>query len=439
MKKDRHMEGRGPGDESAAWEADEELATRGWQAPPLPDDLVENAWPPHSEAPPPPSQRPRQEQESGNRPSVSLGPLSLLGFGPKITDDAVGRASPTQPGFLISAAALVVLIYGLKVGRPVLVPFTVSVFFATLAAPVVFYLRKRRVPVEVAVALVLLAGLLLFGGLFGLVAGTMQALLEAAPEYQQRLVKLVIVLSHKLERWGIDASPEGLYSLIEPGTVAGLVGDTLFSVADLLSDTFLVILMTVFVLFEAIVLPDKIRAALRDPNADLSPGLRVVARIKAYVVLKTLISLVTGLAIWILLEIIGVDFALLWGLLAFLLNFIPNIGAFISAVPPTFLALLQLGMAGALSTASICLTVHMIIGNLVEPRVMGKSMNLSSLVVVVSLVFWGWLWGGIGMLLSVPLTMAIRIMLDGNETSRPFAVLMSGSESEGNTSRLPRR
>ena len=396
--------------------------------PAPPADLYQNALPPGSEAPPPSYGRGDYEVES--RPSVSLGPLALLGFGPEAPAEQKDVAARSRRSTLVSAAALVVIVAGLKVARPVLVPFTVSVFFATLAAPAVFYLRRRRLPVEVAVTIVMLAGILLFGGLFGLVASTVNAFVQAAPEYQQRLAILVIAVSETLERWGIDASPAGFYSLFQPGAIVSFVGDTLSGVADMLSDTFLVLLMTVFVLFEAIVLPDKIRAALDDPNADLSRGLRVVSRIKAYVVVKTSTSLATGIIIWLLLALFGVDFALLWGLLAFFLNFIPNIGSVIAAIPAILLALLQQGVGGAIATFIIFLLVNMIIGSILEPRVMGKSMNLSPLVVFVSLVFWGWLWGGIGMLLSVPLTMAIRIMLDGNESARPFAILMAGAGTD---------
>ena len=196
----------------------------------------------------------------------------------------------------------------------------------------------------------------------------------------------------------------------------------------MLSNTFLVLFMTIFVLFEALVLPNKIRDALADPEADLSRGIRVVGRIKAYVVIKTSTSLLTGLIVGIVLNFMGVDFALLWGLLAFLLNFIPNVGSIIASIPAVLMALLQIGPTGALATALVFVVVNTIIGSLVEPKIMGQRMNLSPLVVFLSLVLWGWLWGPIGMLLSVPLTMAIRIMLEGNPSTRPFAVLMAGAK-----------
>lgn len=425
------MEGRERDASSPAPHGDDDEANvHQYKSPALPRDLFESALPPNSEAPPPFDRPSSSERGAENRPSVSLGPLSMLGFGPKLSVEQRADLASARRSTLISTAALVVIIAGLKIARPVLVPFTVSVFFATLAAPAVFYLRRRKFPVAIAVTVVTLAAVLLFGGLFWVIGGSLNAFVRAAPEYQQRFSDLVLLVTHQLELWGIEATPESVYALVQPGFFAGLVAGTLSSLADILADTFLVVLMTIFVLFEAIVLPKKIRAALSDPNADLSQGLRVVSRIKAYVVVKTLLSLATGVVIWLLLLLLGVDFALLWGLLAFLFNFIPNIGSVLAAIPAVFVALLQQGVGGAIATAAVFLIVNTVIGNIVEPRAMGKSMNLSALVVFVSLVFWGWLWGGIGMLLSVPLTMAVRIMLDGNETSRPFAILMAGANTD---------
>ncbi len=233
--------------------------------------------------------------------------------------------------------------------------------------------------------------------------------------------------SAQFERWGIAVTAESLYSLVRPEELVGFLGDTLSGLADTLSDTFLVMLMTVFLLFEAMVLPDKIRAALGDPDADMSQGIRVIGRLKAYVVVKTSTSLATGVVIGAALHLIGIDFALLWALFAFLLNFIPNIGSIIAAVPAILMALLQWGTGAAFATTLVFLVTNLVIGSFLEPKIMGQRMNLSPLIVFVSLVFWGWLWGGMGMLLSVPLTMAIRILLDGNESTRPFAILMAGA------------
>ncbi len=382
---------------------------------PLPDEHYDRRSPP-------PDSQPHSE-----RPSLSLGPLGMLGFGPRPDDERTEGVKPKRTNSLVIMASLVIIIAAIKIARPVLVPLTVAIFLATLTAPVVIYLKKKRVPPEVGVPLVLVMTLVLLAGIAGLVGGSLNAFIQAAPTYQERLVELFFVTSAQFERWGIAVTAESLYSLVRPEELVGFLGDTLSGLADTLSDTFLVMLMTVFLLFEAMVLPDKIRAALGDPDADMSQGIRVIGRLKAYVVVKTSTSLATGVVIGVALHLIGIDFALLWALFAFLLNFIPNIGSIIAAIPAILMAFLQWGTGAAFATTVVFLVTNLVIGSFLEPKIMGQRMNLSPLVVFVSLVFWGWLWGGMGMLLSVPLTMAIRILLDGNESTRPFAILMAGA------------
>lgn len=365
--------------------------------------------------------------DEGEEPRVSLGPLGLLGFGPPPSVDPRRDRGGFGPNALLTAASLVVVIAALKVARPVLLPLTVSAFLAVLTAPFVLYLKRHRVPPHFGVPIVVLVTVLLLSGVAGLVVGTLNAFVQEIPAYQARVMDMLTSASNQLESWGYHLTLSSLSSLIQPAAAMAFAGNTLSQIADLLSNTFLVLLMTIFVLFEAMVLPDKIRSALSDPNADLSQGLRVVTRIKQYVVIKTSTSLATGVIIGGALELLGVDFALLWGLLAFLFNFIPNIGSIIAAIPAIILALLQAGPTGALATAIVFVVVNMVIGSLLEPKIMGERMNLSPLVVFVSLVFWGWLWGPIGMLLSVPLTMAIRIMLEGNPSTRPLAILLAGA------------
>lgn len=363
-----------------------------------------------------------------SRPSVSLGPLGLLGFGPEQPAPPSAFVAPSRSP-LLTLASLVIVIAALKIARPLLVPLAVSAFLATLTAPGVLYLKRRRVPAELGVPIVVLLTILLVGALAGIVAGSLNAFIQALPAYQAQMGVLLVSMTSQLEQLGVEVSFEDVYSLVQPAAALGFLGDTLSGIADLLSDTVLVLLLTVFLLFEAMVLPAKIRAALGDPRADLSRGIRVVNRIKAYVVVKTWTSLATGLIIGVSLHLLGIDFALLWGLVAFLLNFIPNIGSIIAAIPAIIMATLQLGVAGATITTVIFLVVNTVIGSFLEPRIMGQRMNLSPLVVVLSLVFWGWLWGGLGMLLSVPLTMAIRIMLEGNPSTKSLAILMAGARS----------
>jgi predicted PurR-regulated permease PerM len=146
--------------------------------------------------------------------------------------------------------------------------------------------------------------------------------------------------------------------------------------------------------------------------------------VQRYLLIKTLVSLATGFVVGIALTILGVDYAILWAVIAFLLNYIPNIGSIIAAVPPMLIAMIQLGPMSSLLVAGLYIVINTIFGNVVEPRYMGRSLGLSTLVVFVSLVFWGWVFGPVGMLLSIPLTMVVKIALENSDRNRWLAVLL---------------
>jgi len=191
-----------------------------------------------------------------------------------------------------------------------------------------------------------------------------------------------------------------------------------------LSNTFVVVLILMFMLLEATGLPTKIRVATGSPDADLQRFTKAAREVQKYLGLKTAISAVTGLLIGTWVALLGLDFALTWGFLAFLLNFIPNIGSIIAAIPAVLLALVQLGLAEAVLVAAGFLVVNVVLGNVVEPQLMGRTLGMSTLVVFLSLVFWGWLWGPVGMFLSVPLTMILKIGMENSRDLKPIAVLL---------------
>ncbi|HSN99323.1 MAG TPA: AI-2E family transporter, partial [Candidatus Nanopelagicales bacterium] len=311
-------------------------------------------------------------------------------------------------GLLLGGACLVVILAGLKAASALLVPLAFSAFLAIIVTPLVFWLLRRRVPVVMAVLLVVLLVLVALSALAGVVGGSVNSLVAAAPRYAERFNALVDAIAGWLAVRGLELSNARIRGLMDPTAAIGLVGGTVSQIASMLSDTLLVLLTVVFMLFEITVLPSKLRAAFGDTKADLSRYAKIITEINQYVVIKTYISLGTGVLVWLMLSMLGVDFALLWGLTAFLLNFIPNIGSIVAAVPPVLLALVQHGVARSLITLSGFVVINMVIGNMVEPRVMGRRLGLSTLVVFLSLLVWGWLWGGMGMLLSVPLTMILK-------------------------------
>jgi len=207
------------------------------------------------------------------------------------------------------------------------------------------------------------------------------------------------------------------------------VGVLLNQLVGILTNGVLIVLTVIFMLLEAAIIPDKLDAIFRKSEVSRKrKRIRYfISTVNRYMAIQTVISLATGVCVAIFLTIMGVDFPLLWGLLAFVFNYIPNIGSILAAVPAVLLTIIQFGLGRAVEVAIGYLVINMIIGNVISPRLMGRGLGLSTLVVFLSLIFWGWLLGPVGMLLSVPLTMTIKIGLERSENTRWAAILL-GSE-----------
>jgi predicted PurR-regulated permease PerM len=214
-----------------------------------------------------------------------------------------------------------------------------------------------------------------------------------------------------------------------------LVTSTLSGFSSVLGNVFLLLLTVVFMLSEGPGFTKKLHVAFNDSATTEKRLDHFIKIVNQYMAIKTIISLATGIIIGFFLWLLGVDFFVLWALLAFLLNYIPNIGSIIAAVPAVILTFLQLGVGHASIVVALFVGVNMVMGNVIEPRFMGRSLGLSTLVVFLSLIFWGWLLGMVGMLLSVPLTMILKIALENSEEGRWFAILLS---SEQEIEQLPR-
>lgn len=325
---------------------------------------------------------------------------------------------------LLLAASLVIVVAGLKVGAPILVPIALSIFLAITLMPAVSWLQRRRVPTLAAILLVVLTTFAALGGIISIATQSVNQMRLALPRYQAQFLALQESVLGVLRQRGLEL-PTGLdASMISPARVLDMASGALVGLAGFMSSVALVLLISIFILLEADGFPVKIRTALKLPNLDLGRFAKIGDEVQQYLVMKTVISLATGALLGVWVWAMGLDFPIFWGLLAFLLNYVPNVGSILAAIPPVLLALVQLGPKGAVLVSAGYIVVNMVLGNMVEPNLMGRRLGLSPLVVMLSLVFWGWVWGATGMLLSVPLTMVIRIMLENTEEHRWIAVLL---------------
>lgn len=330
---------------------------------------------------------------------------------------------------LVMAASLVVLVAGLRIGAPILVPVALSTFLAITLMPAVSWLSRRRVPTLAAILLVVLTTFAALGGIVSIATQSINQMRLAFPRYQAQFSVLQESLLATLRQRGLEIPLSFDTSWISPARVMDFASGALVGLAGFMSSVALVLLITVFILIEANGFPAKIRTALGLPDLNLDRFTKISDEVQRYLAMKTVISLATGALVGVWVWILGLDFPIFWGLLAFLLNYVPNVGSILAAIPPVLLALVQLGPKGALLAGVGYVVVNMVLGNMIEPSLMGRSLGLSPLAVILSLVFWGWVWGAIGMLLSVPLTMIIRIMLEHSPEHRWIAVLLGPTPS----------
>lgn len=325
---------------------------------------------------------------------------------------------------LLKLATLVVILGGIKLSAEIVVPFLMALFLAIVLNPLVSWLMRRKMRRGVAIFLVVMVVLIGLALLIAMIAGSLQEFSEVYPQLQAQTEQKLAVVQHFAARFHVVISPESLAQRLDPNAVMNVATTMLGQFSGAMAQIVLVMMTVIFMLFEVHHLPYKLRYALVNPQIRIAGMHKALKGVTHYLALKTLISLATGLLVWLALLALGVKFALLWGVVAFVLNFVPNIGPVIAGIPPVLQALLLNTPLEAGLVAALFIAIHMLLGNLLEPRVMGRGLGLSSLVVFLSLIFWGWLLGPVGMLLSVPLTSVCKILMETTPGGGKLAILL---------------
>ena len=342
-------------------------------------------------------------------------------------------------GPLLGCAAFVVIVAGMKSASVLVVPFLLAGFLAIICAPPLYWMKQKGVPSLVGILLLMTAVVAVQVVLVSLISSSIADFSQNLPQYQERLAGLISSGLALLSDYGIQVENPQLAELLNPSRILGLAANTLNSLGGVLTNTFFVFLTFIFILSEAAGFPNKLKAFSDHGERDLEKYAQITNGVNRYMGIKTLTSMATGVCVTIWLVVQGVDYPVMWGVSAFLLNYIPNIGSIIAAVPAVLLSLIQLGPVPSLVTAVGFLVVNTLIGSVVEPRVMGQGIGLSTLVVFLSLTFWGWVLGPVGMLLSVPLTMAVKIALGGRDSTQWISILLgTNREAEAILARRPK-
>jgi predicted PurR-regulated permease PerM len=331
-------------------------------------------------------------------------------------------------GPVLTAAAVVVVVAGLKAAAPLLGPLLLALFLATLSLPLLRWLLAHSVRPGLAVMATVLANIALLTAFGFALTGALNGFTKVAPTYLTQLYGMIESGLEALRGRGIDLSERLAEAQIDPGQIVDLAGGLLRGgvarVASAVSYVTVVVVALVFLLSEMVGFPAKLVRVTGQDAAASEYFKRISRDFQRYLGVKTVVSLGTGLVVGLWVWALGVDFPLLWGLLAYLLNYIPVLGSILAAVPTVLLTLVQLGSGRAALVALGYLAVNVLVGNLLEPHLMGRRFGLSPLVVFVALVFWAWVLGPLGMILAVPMTMALKIALDYSERWRWLALLV---------------
>ncbi len=338
---------------------------------------------------------------------------------------------------LLVAAGVILVLAGLKAAAPIVVPFLLALFLAILTGRPVHWMHRHRVPRTLSV-LIMIAGMCgALALLATLSAASLSEFAEKFPtyqaEFQDRWGRGLFMMEQLLSSVGLE---EGYVNLRDQfdlqeilRAVAGMAGTTLVQFGSVFTKTLLVALTVAFMLFESFDLTVKIRVLVRPSSTNWAKLQAFAQSVQDYIAVKTLTSVATGLLAFLWLLILGVDYAPFWGLLAFMLNYVPNIGSVVAAIPAVLIALMQHGPGTALVAALGYVAINLVFGSILEPKLMGDRVGLSPLVVFVSLVFWGFLLGPIGMLLSPPLTISLKYALEHYPETRWVATLLGSGKS----------
>ena len=335
--------------------------------------------------------------------------------------------------FLLGIIALGLVFFILQIAQSIIVLVIFSLFLAILLQPLVVLL-DRYLPIWLSMTLVVAFIGLVLAGLSLLFYAQARSVAEKAPQYAERFQGVVTWSAALAEDFGLEFNWEEIGSGDAISHMLGVVADGLQSLVGFAGKTLLVLIMTVFMLIEAPSLKEKLDQAFeKDRSHKVRTSIEsMTLQIQRYVTTKTLVSLITGVITGCITHALGVDFPVVWGALAFQLNFIPHVGSIIAVWPPTLVALVQFDSPNtAVATFLILGSTQFTIGNIIEPRIMGRSLELSPLVVFISMAFWGWFWGAAGIMLAVPLTAAVRIICSHVDGLKPVAVLLGNPDIPG--------
>lgn len=344
-----------------------------------------------------------------------------------------GRITNIFLGFIASFLGIIALMEL----STILIPFTFAVLLTFIFHPVVIYAKKYKIPKSVSIFLILV---FVFGAAYFLLlvlVSSIQSMGLKSAFYSEKINSLVVALLQPFNLtlkdilayfdFGIDTLSIGL--IVEKLFQSGLAQKTFISVSAFLGDVIIILVFWLFMIFGKENFDIKLKFAFgKEEKEDFSLITGINAQVQSYIFIKTIISFLTALVTTVILTAFGVDFALFWGFLTFSLNYIPNIGSIVATIFPIAITFLQFGF-GIYSVLIVGLLSfnQFLVGNFIEPHYLGKHLNLSPVFVLISLIFWGWVWGMTGMFLAVPIAAILKIVFNSIDELRPISILIGSN------------
>ena len=329
-----------------------------------------------------------------------------------------------EGSYIFKLAALIIIFAGIIYAKAIIAPILLALFISIICIQPITWLEKKRVPKWIAIIIVILGLILIFFGFISLIGGTLSFFLSNVSKYESTITAISNSTIQFLNDNGFNIPEDQISKLIQPERIQEFTSHGVKELIQILGSSFLIVLIILFILMEFGSFFIKAKAITNGSYQSILYFSTILRNIRHYLAIKTLICLAIGICIYISLVIIGVDYAFMWALLAGLMNYIPNVGSIIATIPTFLFALVQLGLGGALWSLGSFLIIHNVLGNFIEPKLMGKGLDLSALVVILSLIFWGFLLGPVGMFLATPFTLTIKIIMEQSEKTRWLAILL---------------
>ena len=336
---------------------------------------------------------------------------------------------PVSQLFLLTATILIT-IFLLKAASEVIVPFLIAIAISIMLAPFFTHLESKHIPKPVLLIVVILLTLIpivLLGGYVAEEAKSFAANYQTIKaNFLQSLQTSITHLSH----YGIHIDDTKLNTVLEKSNLSGMLKNLAVQANAQFSNLFLIFFMVAFMLMESTYFYNKMMKIAKDYRVDGTVMLELIDKIKSYFSIKVKTSLLTAIWVFAVLWYYEIPYYYLWAVLAFLLNFIPIIGSILAAIPSVAFAMIEYGIGTTLWVALWYIIINMVVGNILEPKIMGKGLGLSALVILLSMTFWGWVFGPTGMILSVPLTMIVQYMFEQYRQTQWIALLLSDYKTE---------